>query len=180
MRMETERLLLRRWEESDAESLFEYASDPDVGPIAGWPAHRSIEESLNVIKNVFSVPECYAICEKKNGEAIGAISLKMNGHTDMTERDDECELGYWLGKPFWGRGYVPEAARAILRHGFEELGMTTVWCGYYDGNEKSRRVQEKLGFAYHHTCQSVSVPLMNEVRIGHTNYMTKERWESIR
>lgn len=180
MRMETERLLLRRWEESDAESLFEYASDPDVGPIAGWPAHRSIEESLNVIKNVFSVPECYAICEKKNGKAIGAISLKMNGHTDMTERDDECELGYWLGKPFWGRGYVPEAARAILRHGFEELGMTTVWCGYYDGNEKSRRVQEKLGFAYHHTCQSVPVPLMNEVRIGHTNYMTKERWESIR
>ena len=180
MRMETERLLLRRWEESDAERLFEYASDPDVGPIAGWPAHRSIEESLNVIKNVFSVPECYAICEKKNGEAIGAIELKLNGHTDMTDRNDECELGYWLGKPFWGRGYVPEAARAILRHGFEDLGMTTVWCGYYDGNEKSRRVQEKLGFAYHHTCQSVPVPLMNEARIGHTNYMTKERWESIR
>lgn len=44
--------------------------------------------------------ECYAICEKKNDIAIGAVELKLNGHTDMTERDDECELGYWLGKPF--------------------------------------------------------------------------------
>ena len=179
MKLETERLILRRWKESDAESLFEYAKDPDVGPIAGWPPHQSVEESLNVIQNVFTGSECYAICESVSGRAIGAIELKLSGRTDMTERDDECELGYWIGKPFWGRGYVPEAAREILRHGFEELGMTTVWCGYYDGNVKSKRVQEKLGFAYHHTCQNVSVPLMNEVRIGHTNYMTKERWERL-
>ena len=179
MKLETERLILRRWEEADAESLFEYAKDPDVGPIAGWPPHQSVEESLNVIQNVFTGSECYAICERVSGRAIGAIELKLNGHTDMTERDDECELGYWIGKPYWGRGYVPEAAREILRHGFEELGMRTVWCGYYDGNVKSKRVQEKLGFAYHHTCQNVPVPLMNEVRIGHTNYMTKERWESL-
>lgn len=58
----------------------------------------------------------------------------------MTERDDECELGYWLGEPFWGRGYMPEAANALLKRGFAELGMTTIWCGYYDGNEKSKRV----------------------------------------
>jgi len=177
--METERLILRRWEETDAESLFEYASDPAVGPIAGWPAHRSVEESLNVIRNVFSGAECYAICGKDTGKAIGAISLKLNGQTDMTERDDECELGYWIGRPFWGRGYVPEAAGAILRRGFEALGMTTVWCGYYDGNAKSKRVQEKLGFVYHHTCNEVPVPLMNEVRVGHTNVMTKAHWEEL-
>ena len=177
--LETERLILRRWAESDAASLFEYAKDPDVGPIAGWPPHRSEEESLGVIRNVFSAEECYAICEKENGRAIGAISLKKNGQTDMTERDDECELGYWLGKPFWGRGYVPEAAREILRRAFEALGMTTVWCGYYDGNAKSKRVQEKLGFVYHHTCSAVPVPLLDEVRVGHTNVMTKARWEAL-
>ena len=54
----TERLILRKWEETDAESLFEYASDPDVGPIAGWPPHRSVEESLDVIRNVFRGAEC--------------------------------------------------------------------------------------------------------------------------
>ena len=174
--LETDRLILRSWTEADAESLYEYAKDPDVGPIAGWPPHKSVEESLDVIRNVFNGKECYAICEKENGKAIGAIELKLNGHTDMTERDDECELGYWLGKPFWGRGYMPEAAREILRHGFEDIGMNTIWCGYYDGNLKSKRVQEKVGFRYHHTCEAVPVPLLNETRTGHTNVMINEQW----
>ena len=177
MVLNTERLMLRKWTEADAESLFEYAKDPEVGPIAGWPPHKNKDESLNVIKNVFNGAECYAICEKGNNEAIGAIELIVNGSTDMTNRNDVCELGYWLGKPFWGKGYMPEAAREIIRHAFEELGMTTIWCGYYEGNYKSKRVQEKLGFIYHHTCEEVAVPLMNEVRVGHTNYMTKEQWK---
>lgn len=122
------------------------------------------------------------LCDLRKGsdEAIGSIELRLNGHTDMTDRDDECELGYWLGKPFWGRGYMPEAAKEILRHGFEDLGMNVIWCGYYDGNQKSKRVQEKLGFTYHHTCQKVPVPQMHEVRVGHTNQMTKEQWEKVR
>lgn len=175
----TKRLLLRKWTAEDAEDLYQYAKDPDVGPIAGWPPHRSVDDSRNVIQNVLCGAECYAICEKENGRAIGCIELRMNGHTDMTDRDDECELGYWLGKPFWGRGYMPEAATALLHRAFTELGMTTVWCGYYDGNEKSKRVQEKLGFVYHHTCADVPVPLMQEVRVGHTNYMTMKRWGEI-
>ena len=131
---------------------------------------------MDVIRNVFNGAECYAICEKKNDKAIGAAELKLNGNTDMTDRNDECELGYWLGKPFWGRGYMPEAAAELIRRAFEDLGMTTVWCGYYDGNNKSKRVQEKLGFIYHHTCNETPVPLMNETRIGHTNCITKEQW----
>ena len=111
--LETKRLILRRWEESDAENLYEYAKDPDVGPIAGWPPHQSVAESLDVIRDVFNGAEAYAICFKSDGKAIGAIELKLNGHTDLTERDDECELGYWLGKPFWGQGIMPEAAREI-------------------------------------------------------------------
>jgi RimJ/RimL family protein N-acetyltransferase len=174
--LQTKRLALRPWTETDAESLYAYAKDPDIGPIAGWPAHTSEEESLDAIRNVLTGAECYAICKKDSDEAIGAIELKLNGHTDMTERDDECELGYWIGKPFWGRGYIPEAATELIRHGFEDLGMTTIWCGYYDGNTQSKRVQEKLGFIYHHTCKEVPVPLMNETRIGHTNVMTKEQW----
>lgn len=71
------------------------------------------------------IPQCYAICEKVSNKTIGSIELKLNGHTDMTEKDDACELGYWLGKPFWGRGYISEAVMELLRHGFETLGMTT-------------------------------------------------------
>ena len=174
--LKTERLILRRFEESDAENVFEYAKDPAVGPIAGWPPHKSVGESLDVIRNVFSAAECYAVCLKEDGKAIGAIELKLNGHTDMTDRDDECELGYWLGRPFWGQGIMPEAVREMLRHAFEDLGMQNVWCGYYDGNTKSKRVQEKCGFRYQWTTKDVDVPLMHEKRIGHVNLMTKDRW----
>lgn len=97
----------------------------------------------------------------------------------MVEQDDECELGYWLGKAFWGQGLIPEAAEELIRHAFEKLNMSTIWCGYYDGNFKSKRVQEKLGFCYHHTCNEVPVPRMNEIRVGHTNYLTKERWQEL-
>ena len=174
--LKTERLILRRFEESDAENVFEYAKDPAVGPIAGWPPHKSVGESLDVIRNVFSAAECYAVCLKEDGKAIGAIELKLNGHTDMTDRDDECELGYWLGRPFWGQGIMPEAAREMLRHAFEDLGMQNVWCGYYDGNTKSKRVQEKCGFRYQWTTKDVDVPLMHEKRTGHVNLMTKDSW----
>ena len=176
MVLETERLILRRWETGDAADLYRYASDPDVGPIAGWPPHRSIEESRAVIVGVFCGEEAYAICQKSDNRAIGAIELKLNGHTDMTERDDECELGYWLGKPFWGRGIMPEAARELLRHAFRDLGMRAVWCGYYDGNLKSKRVQEKCGFRYQWTTEGLDVPLLHEKRTGHVSRITKEEW----
>ena len=175
---QTERLILRRWNENDAEDLFKYASDPDVGPIAGWPAHQSIDESRDVIKNVLSGKETYAICLKEDGKAIGAIELKLNGHTDMTNRDDECEMGYWLGKPFWGQGIMPEAVKEMLRHAFEDCGMQKVWIGYYEGNTKSKRVQEKCGFKYQWRSENVEVPLMHEKRTGHVSLMTKEEWQS--
>ncbi|MBO5319293.1 MAG: GNAT family N-acetyltransferase [Ruminococcus sp.] len=179
MILETERLILRRFDESDAENVYLYAKDSDVGPIAGWPPHKSVDESREVIRNVFSGAEAYAVCLKSDNKAIGAIELKLNGHTDMTEKDDECELGYWLGKPFWGQGIIPEAVREILRHAFEDIGMNKVWCGYYDGNVKSKRVQEKCGFRYQWTTPDVDVPLMNEIRIGHVSCLTKEEWEQM-
>ena len=174
MKLKTKRLLLRRWEDGDAEDLFEYAKDPDVGPIAGWPPHRSVEESREVIRNVLSGDECYAICLKDDGRAIGAIELMR--HTALVGGDDECELGYWLGKPFWGRGIMPEAARALLRRAFEDLGMAKVWCGYYEGNLKSKRVQEKCGFRPEFVREGVELPLLHETRTDHVSSITREDW----
>ena len=176
----TDRLFLRRWDDSDAEALYSFASDPDVGPIAGWPPHHSVSESLDVIRNVFNGAEAYVICFKTENQPIGAIELKLNGHTDMTDRDDESELGYWLGKPFWGRGIMPEAVREMIRHGFEDIGMNKIWCGYYDGNTKSKRVQEKCGFRSRWTTKDVDVPLMHEKRTGHVNCLTKEEWMELK
>lgn len=80
--------------------MFTYAKNPNVGPVAGWHPHKDIESSKYIIDNVFNGAECYAICEKENNVAIGAVEFKLNGYTDMTDKDDECELGYWLGEAF--------------------------------------------------------------------------------
>ena len=171
--LETPRLLLRPWQEADAEECYRYAKDPLVGPIAGWPAHTSVENSRQIIRDVLSAPETYAIVLKETGLPIGSIGLH---HNDLAERDDELELGYWLGVPYWGRGIVPEAARELLRHAFEDLGLARVWCACYDGNDKSRRVQEKLGFTYQWITQNVPVPLLGETRTGHVSLLTREDW----
>ena len=175
MILETERLILRPWEETDAEECYRYAKDPRVGPSAGWPVHTSAENSRQIIQDVLSAPETYAIVLKETGLPVGSIGLHRN---DLARKDDEMELGYWLGVPWWGRGIVPEAARELLRHAFEDLGLARVWCGYYDGNEKSKRVQEKLGFRYRRTSEEVPVPQLGEIRKGHVNLLTREDWEA--
>ncbi len=179
MILETKRLLLRPWEEADAKECYRYAKDPQVGPIAGWPVHKDIDDSRQIIRDVLCVPETYAIVWKETNLPIGCIGLKLGDATDLTDAEDECELGYWLGVPYWGRGIMPEAVHEMLRHAFEDCGMKKVWCGYYDGNEKSKRVQEKCGFQYRWTTEDVDVPLMHETRRGHVNCLTKEEWNSI-
>ena len=174
MMLETNRLILRPWREDDAEDLYRYASDPEVGPPAGWQPHTSVENSREIIRTVLSAPETYAVCLRENGNPIGSIGFH---RADLAELDDEYELGYWIGKPYWGQGLIPEASREMLRHAFEDLGMNRIWCGYYDGNVKSRRVQEKLGFVYHHTTEGIELSALNEIRTGHVMLMTREQWE---
>ncbi|MGN1132148.1 MAG: GNAT family N-acetyltransferase [Ruminococcus sp.] len=176
MEFVTERLILRPWEETDAESLYEYAKDPMVGPIAGWPVHTSVENSLEIIKNVLSAEETYAVCLREDNKAIGSIGLipPMQSHTSSAK--DEVEVGYWIGVPFWGNGYIPEAVREIQGHAFIDLGYNGMWCGYYDGNDKSKRCQEKCGFKYHHTEKDKPCTLMGDVRTEHFTYISKEKW----
>ena len=176
MIFETSRLILRPWKIEDAEELYKYAKDPRVGPRAGWPVHTSVENSREIIRTVLSAPETYAVSLKENGKPIGSIGFHRN---DLAEDDDEYELGYWIGKQFWGQGLIPEASREMLRYAFEDLKMNRIWCGYYDGNEKSRRVQEKLGFVYQRKTEGIEVSLLGEIRTGHSNLMTKERWQKV-
>lgn len=72
----TDRLILRAWQESDADALYRYAKDPAVGPIAGWNPHQSVEESREIIRTVFAAPETYAVCLRESGEPIGCVGLQ--------------------------------------------------------------------------------------------------------
>ena len=180
MTLETERLILRPWEEGDAEDLYRYACDPKVGPIAGWPPHTSVEDSRKVIREVLSAPQTYAVVPKKEGHAVGSIGLMLGSASNIGIPSTEGEIGYWIGVPFWGRGLIPEATHEIIRHGFEDLDLTKLWCGYFDGNDRSRRVQEKCGFVYHHTTESVPCQIDGLLRTEHITCITREEWESSR
>ena len=174
--LETPRLLLRPWEETDAEALNKYAKDPAVGPIAGWPPHTSVENSREIIRTILSAPETYAVVLKQTGEPVGSIGLMFGDTVHSADiADGEAEIGYWIGVPFWGQGLIPEAVRRLLRHGFEDLGLQAVWCGYYDGNTQSKRVQEKCGFQYSHTEYGKISPL-GDVRTEHFTRLSRADW----
>jgi RimJ/RimL family protein N-acetyltransferase len=176
MILKTKRLTLRPWKEIDAEALYQYAKSPDVGPIAGWPVHTDVENSRQIIKDILSAEETYAVILKKEDSPIGSIGLMIGEKSNLAIDNDEGELGYWIGVPYWGQGLIPEAVQELIRHGFEDLALNTIWCGYFDGNEKSRRVQEKCGFKYHHTEKDKDWPLMNDIRTEHITCITKKQW----
>lgn len=171
MNLETERLILRGWQESDATELYEQAKDPRVGPIAGWPSHTSVENSLEVIKNVLMKDNNFALVLKSENKVVGCIGLMIGKDSNLSIKDDEGEIGYWIGVPYWGQGLVPEATREIIQYSFEDLKLKRLWCGYFDGNIKSKKAQEKCGFIYHHTNKNVPWPLMNDIRTEHVTVL---------
>lgn len=176
MELTTERLLLRPWKETDAESLYEYAKSPEVGPIAGWPVHTSVENSREIIREVLSADETYAVCLKEDGIAVGSAGLMVGTASNFKLPDTEGEIGYWIGVPFWGQGLIPEAVNELLRHGFEDLQLKKIWCGYFEGNTKSKRVQEKCGFIYQHTNKDIYWKLMDDIRTEHVTCISREDW----
>lgn len=176
MILETERLILRPWREADAEDLYEYAKDDRIGPIAGWPPHKSIEESAEIIRTIFVQEGVYAVTLKEDDVAIGCIGLIRGAKSNFPISEDEGEISYWIGVPFWGKGLIPEAICEVVRYGFEKLELTAIWCGYSDGNEKSKRAQEKCGFRYHRTDTDKPSALMNDIRTEHVSYLSKEEW----
>ena len=177
MIFETERLILRPWKESDAEYLYQYAKDPLVGPAAGWPPHTSIENSREIIDLVLSAPETYAVVPKEAGHPAGSIGIMTGKNSNLDIPDDEGEIGYWIGVPYWGQGLIPEAVRELIAYGFNQLHLNKIWCGYFEGNEKSHRVQEKCGFRYHHTNEDIRWELMDDIRTEHVTCLTKEQWK---
>ena len=145
-KLETKRLILRPWLESDAGMLFKYASDPDVGPRAGWPPHKSVEESLEIIRTVFSGEGMWAVELKETSEVIGCVGYLPAALSNLDIEEDQCEVGYWIAKPYWNQGICTEAMRAIVDYCFNVKGFTVLWGDYFPDNPASGRVMEKCGF----------------------------------
>ncbi len=143
--IETERLILRAWTMADAADMYAYSTDPDVGPSAGWEPHQSIETSKAIISCYMDsrISADWAIVSKENGKVIGSVGLRRSDRKGFAY---DLELGYALAKEAWGNGFATEAARAAAAHAFSLPGVKTLLATHFDGNERSRRVLEKLGF----------------------------------
>ena len=175
MELETARLLLRPFREADAGDVFTYASDPRVGPIAGWPPHKSREESLEIIRTVFAAPSVFAMALRETGRVVGSVGF-VDGHpAGLCPGCPDDELGYALAPDCWGRGLVPEASKAVLEYGFTQLGLRRIWCGHYAGNWRSARCMDKCGFRYAFA-RPTRAALLGEDRQTYYYLLTEEAW----
>lgn len=144
--MQTERILLRPWLDTDAEALYKYASEPEVGLRAGWSPHQSVEESLEVIRTVFRSDTIWAIVLKATGEAIGAMGYMPECNLNLPAREGEPLVGYWVGKPYWNQGICTEALQLMLDKIRRETHYTSLISSHFVDNPASGRVMEKCGF----------------------------------
>ena len=173
MILETKRLLLRPWTEEDAEALYRYACDPQVGPPAGWQPHSSVENSRQVIRDILSKEGTFALCVKELGpQPVGSAGVFP---TDAVRDREEPEIGYWIARPFWGQGYIPEAVLRLLEGCFARPETQRVWCAHFAGNDKSRRVIEKCGFTRQFLRESDVVPF-GEKRLTYYYAIRREEW----
>ncbi|WP_080797035.1 GNAT family N-acetyltransferase [Arabiibacter massiliensis] len=178
--LETGRLVLRPLASGDIDDVFAYCSDPAIGPDAGWAPHRTREDSRMFVEVIAREPHVFGVFEKTGegatGPCIGSIGLI----ADPQRRNVDClMLGYALARTAWGRGYMTEASREVVRYGFEELGLGMISCTHYSFNERSRRVIEKAGFVHEGTLHAAEAAPDGMLQDLETYYLTRERWVSM-
>jgi len=146
--LQTARLTLRSWSESDLDDFYAYAKNPNIGPNAGWPPHPDKTHSLAILRSFMERDEVWAIVDNASRAVIGSLGL----HEDDKRRNAKAKsIGYVLAEEYWGRGLMVEAVKRVLQHAFEELGVDIVSVYHYPFNVRSRRVIEKCGFRYEGT-----------------------------
>ncbi len=148
--IETKRLILKAFAKEDLQDFYNYASVPGVGEMAGWPHHKSIETSKQILHSFIEEKEVFAVHHKLDGKVIGSLGLhKSWANEDKAYKGLKVkEIGYVLSKDYWGQGLMPEAVKAVIDYGFNVLDLDAFTCGHFLDNSQSQRVIEKCGFEF--------------------------------
>ena len=147
--IETKRLILRPFRQSDLQDFYEYASVEGVGEMAGWAHHETMKKTQEILNNFIAEDKTFAIVFRDNGKVIGSLGIEKYGREEaLTEFEGYKgrELGFVLSKDYWGKGIMDEAVDTVIHYLFDQLDFDFLICGHYDFNSQSRRVQEKCGF----------------------------------
>lgn len=155
--LDTDRLILRPFDPGDVADIFAYAADPEVARYVPWEAHRSEADSRAFLESVLErvrrgEPDTWAVVERASGRVIG--SIRFGEYHPVHAR---ASIGYVLGRPYWNRGLTTEAVGAVLRFGFEEVGLNRIYAVYHVENAASERVMQKVGMRYEGTLREVSL-----------------------
>lgn len=147
--LETERLIMRNWKESDILDFFEYASIEGISKLTGWPHHEHIEDTKKILKGFIENDIEYALVLKEENKVIGSLGLHKRTADPNYKANIQREIGYVLSKAYWGRGLMPEAVREAIKYAFEVIKVDVLWCGHKSFNLQSKRVIEKSGFRFY-------------------------------
>jgi ribosomal-protein-alanine N-acetyltransferase len=147
----TERLILRKLRLEDAEDVFEYASNPEVSKYVPWETHKSIEDSISFINSVLANYDKkevsdWGIVYKENNKLIGTC-----GYFLWVPKHSRAEIGYAIGRKYWGKGLMTEAVKEVIRFGFERMNLNRIQATCFPENIGSYRVMEKAGMKYEGT-----------------------------
>jgi ribosomal-protein-alanine N-acetyltransferase len=146
--LETDRLILRKLVMEDAQAMFEYASEDEVTQYLIWDAHKTIEDSRGFIQHTLGRYErdeagSWGIVLRETGKLIGTV-----GFLWCDVKNSRAEIGYVIGRSFWGQGIVPEAVKRLLQFSFAEMNLNRIECCHFLPNEKSGRVMQKVGMSF--------------------------------
>ena len=170
--IQTTRLILRRFTQVDLKDLFAYASVEGVGERAGWPHHKSLDDSQLILDQFIKEGEVWAIVHRAENRVIGSIGLHHRPDESLHQEGD-LVLGYVLGQSYWGNGYMTEAAECLLEEAFFRWNVPRIRVSHFKENIASQGVIEKLGFIYEKD-GTYDANLLNKVFDERQYVLTKE------
>ena len=148
--LQTGRLTLRPWRETDLEDLYEYARVDGVGQMAGWTPHGSLDDSREILDMFIREKKTFAL--EYRGKAVGSLGIETYEAARYPElaleRMRGREIGYVLSRDYWGMGLMTEAVKSVIAYLFDEVKLDFIIVGHFTHNDRSRRVIEKCGFRY--------------------------------
>ena len=175
--IETERLILRPWKESDLDDFYEYASVDGVGQMAGWLPHENKEVSMQILQKFIEGKKTFAI--EYQGKVIGSLGIEKYSEEELPEfaKVNARIIGFVLSKDYWGMGLMPEAVKAVIRYLFEEEKLDVIFCAHYEWNLQSARVQEKCGFSFYKEVTHKTTFQTEEKSV--MNILRQEEWRNM-
>ncbi|MCL2608715.1 MAG: GNAT family N-acetyltransferase [Treponema sp.] len=139
-RLQTPRLVLRKFRREDAADFFEYGSDEETLRFLIWEGVKTQDEArAGIVEYFWAAPGRFALELKSEGKCIGSLDLRIDA------KHEKAGFGYAMNRNYWGKGYMTEALTAVLELSFERLELNRVEATFYVGNEGSGRVMEKCG-----------------------------------